>query len=187
MEETPLEKPAKKAGIKIDRVDSGSVPSGGTDGWVNVLKIFNPFGYIAEAYAKTLTYKIECKRLDAEILRIKEQSAIINKVIDNNFKLKTMELENRRAELVATYSIINKELEQLHIDRKSVLEMAQMALKKALENGISIEERTLYQALATEMTKQLPIFGSQANESLKNLIQALPPVNIPQAITDGME
>jgi hypothetical protein len=187
MEETPLEKPAKKAGIKIDRVDSGNVPSGGTGRWVDVLKSFNPFGYIAEAYAETLTYKIDCKRLDAEILRIKEQSAIINKVIDGNFKLKIMELENRRAELVATYSIINKELEQLHIERKIVLEMAQMVTKKALESGISIEERTQYKELATEMTKQLPIFGSQATESLKNLIQALPPVNIPLTITDGME
>jgi hypothetical protein len=186
--ESSNEKHGKKSGIKIEKVDRADMPkSEGGSEWASVLKYFNPLGHIAEAYAKTLTYKLECKRLDAEVLRIKEQSGIINKVIDNNFKLKIMELENRRAELVLTYSTINKELDKLHVERKMVLEMAQMATKRALENGIDIEERKIYQELATEMTKQLPLFGDRANETLKNLIQTLPPMNIPKLITDGVD
>ena len=89
--EKPNEK-QKKSGLKIDKVDgTDTSKSEGDKGWADVLKYFNPLGHIAEAYAKTLTYKLECKRLDAEVLRIKEQSAILNKAIDYNFKLKVME------------------------------------------------------------------------------------------------
>ena len=109
------------------------------------------------------------------------------KVIDNNFKLKVMELENRRAELLLSYSVINKELDKISIERKMVLEMAQRAANRALEDGIDIEERKMYQEMAMEMTRQLPLFGDRANENLKNIIQALPPMNIPKLITDGVD
>jgi len=186
--ENSNEKPGKKSGIKIEKVEMGDMPkSEKSNEWAGVLKYFNPLGHIAEAYAKTLTYRLECKRLDAEVSRIKEQAGIINKVIDNNFKLKVMELENRRAELLLTYSTINKELENLHIERKVVLDMAQMATKRALEDGIDIEERKMFQEMAMEMTKQLPLFGDRANVTLNNLIQTLPPMNIPKLITDGVD
>jgi hypothetical protein len=37
------------------------------------------------------------------------------------------------------------------------------------------------------MTRHLSSFGERANESLKNLIQTLPPVNIPLQLTGGVD
>jgi len=157
-----------------------------TDGkWVPILKAFNPLGAIADAYAKTLAYKIESKRLDVEIKRINEQAAIAHDVIDKSFKLKMEELSHRRIALVGFYQTVNAELERLHIERVKVLEMAQLAQQKAFEAGLALEERQMFKEMSIEMTRELPNFGSKANESLQQLVQALPPVEISPKLLEG--
>lgn len=164
---------------KIDKVDSIESFHKSTDGkWIPILKAFNPFGAIAESYAKTLAYKIETKRLDVELVRIKEQANIAHNVIDKSFRLKITELENRRISLIVFYQTVNNELEKLHIERIKVLEMAQFAQQQAFLPELSIEERKLFAEMSIETTKLLPIFGDKSNESLQNLILALPPVAI---------
>ena len=153
--------------------------------WVPILKAFNPFGPIADIYAKTLAYKIESKRLDIEIQRINQQAGIAHDIIDKTFKLKKEELLHRRIALVEFYQTVNAELERLHIERVKVLEMAQLAQQKAFENGLTIEERQMFKEMAIEMTRQLPNFGSRANESLQKLVQALPPVEISSRLLEG--
>ncbi len=174
--------------IKIEDVKTNAPNDSAKNAhWASIFKVINPLGHIQEAYANTLKYKIECKRLDAEIKRVEEQSKLFHKVIDNNFKLKVMELENRRAELVLTYQTVNNELDKLHIERIKVMEMAELATRKTLESGLSIEDRTLFKELAIELTSQIPAFGDSSNESLKHLIKALPPVNLPLLLTEGAE
>ncbi len=164
---------------KIDPVKPSEEFHKSTGGkWIPILKEFNPMGAIAEAYAKTLAYKIEVKRLDVEIQRINKQAEIAHNVIDKTFKLKMEELSHRRIALVGFYQTVNAELERLHIERIKVLEMAQRAQQKAFEDGLTIEERQLWKDMAIEMTRELPNFGSKANDSLQKLVQALPPVEI---------
>lgn len=164
---------------KIDKVDSVESFHKATDGkWIPILKAFNPFGAIADSYAKTLAYKIEIKRLEVEHVRIKEQAKVAHNVIDKTFSLKMKELENRRIALIGFYQTVNNELAKLHIERMKVLEMAQFAQQQAFLPGLSIEERHIYKEMFIETTKLLPTFGDKANESLQKLIQALPPVEI---------
>ncbi len=146
--------------------------------WGSVLKEITPLGIIAESYAKTLAYKIETKRLDVEITRIKEQSKIFHNMLDNNFKLKMEELRQRRISLMCFHETVDTELHQLHIERETVLEMAQLSQQKAFEPGLSMEERQLHKEMTLELTRQLPGFGGKANETLQKLVQALPPVEI---------
>ena len=56
--------------------------------------------------------------------------------------------------------------------------MAQFAQQQAFLPELSIEERKLFAEMSIETTKLLPIFGDKSNESLQNLILALPPVAI---------
>ena len=153
--------------------------------WIPILKAFNPFGAIAESYAKTLAYKIETKRLEVEIIRIKEQANIAHNIIDKTFKLKMEELQHRRIALIGFYGTVNAELERLHIERTQVLKMAQMAQQKAFENNLSFEERQMYKEMAIEMTRELPNFGDKSNQSLQQLVQALPPVEISPKLLEG--
>lgn len=171
---------------KIEKVDSARDFHRATENkWVGIIKAFNPLGPIAEAYAKTLAYKIEAKRLDVELTRIKEQASVAKRVIDKTFELKMEELLQRRIALVNFYNTVNNELQRLHIERIKVLEMAEAAQKKAFENNLTIEERQMFKEMAIEMTKQLPNFGNSANESLQKLVQALPPVNISPNLLEG--
>ena len=59
-----------------------------------------------------------------------------------------------------------------------VLEMAKMATQKTLEPNLDFEERKLFKEMATEMTGQIPNFGSSANATLQTLARSLPPVEI---------
>jgi len=174
---------------KIEKVDPATAFHQSTGGkWISIFKAFNPLGHLADAYAQTLAYKIESKRLDVELTRIEKQAEIANILIDKTYRLKLEELEQRRVALIGFYHTVNQQLERLHIERMKVLEMAELATKKALESGIDIEERRLFKEIATEMTAQLPNFGDRANESLKTLVQALPPVQIPAALlSDNQE
>jgi len=158
-------------------------PTGGR--WAPILKVFSPLGRIADMYARTLAYKIESKQLDIEIQRINKKAEIAHDAIDKTFKLKMKELLHRRIVLVEFYQTVSAELERLHIERAKVLEMAQIAHQKALENGLTIEERRMFKEMAIEMTRELPNFGSRANESLQKLVQALPPVEISPRLLEG--
>jgi len=112
---------------KLEPVSPSKPPTAPDAKWVPILKAFNPFGAIAECYAKTLAYKIEVKRLEEERQRIIEQAGIAHHVIDKTFRLKLEELSHRRIALVGFYQTVNAELERLHIERIKVLEMAQLA------------------------------------------------------------
>lgn len=155
------------------------------DKWLPILKAFNPLGAIADAYAKTLAYKIETKRLEVEHARIKEEAEVIHDAIGRTFELKMEELQQRRIALIGFYQTVNAELQRFHIERVTVLEMAQLAQQKAFEPGLPIEERQLFKKMSIEMIRELPNFGAKSNESLQKLVQALPPVKISPKLLEG--
>lgn len=168
---------------RIDKIDAAP-PTKETPTWVSILKAFNPFGPAAEAYAKTLAYRIEVKRLELEAERVREQSKPINSEIDKTYKLKMEELQQRRLVLARTFDLAEKQLENLHVERMHVLKIAQAASAKAMEDGVPFEERQLFKELALAATQQLPSFGQNANQSLKVLVKALPPVEMPSRLLD---
>ena len=153
--------------------------------WSGVLKAFNPLGAITECYAKTLAYKIETKRLDVEIERINAQAATYHDVIDKTFKLKMEELQQRRLSLNRFYDSVNKELDYMHIERTKVLEAALFAQKQMMDPKRSIEEKNMFKEMSIEMMRQLPAFGTNSNETLQKLVNALPPVAISPKLLEG--
>lgn len=172
---------------KIDGVNTGMAQFHQTTGgaWLNFFQQINPLGTIADMYARTLAYRIEVKRLEAEQERIKQQAAIAHNIIDKTFKLKMEELTQRKMALVGFYETLNRELERIHIERQMVLKMVQETHQACLQPNISLEERQLYKELTLEMTKELPNFGNQANMQLQNLIQSLPKVDITNRLIEG--
>jgi len=161
---------------KVDPAENFNKSTGGK--WIPIFKALNPLGHFADAYTKTLAYKIETKRLNIELKRVEEEAKIMGDVIEKTFQLKIEELQQRRIALVGFFETVNNELGRLHIERMEVLEMAKMATKKTLGPGIDFEERKLFKEMATEMTNQIPNFGSSANATLQTLAQSLPPVKI---------
>ena len=154
---------------------------------LSVVKAFNPLGPLAEAYAKTLTYRIETKRLASEAKRIQDETRTTNRLIDKTYQLKMEDLRQRRLVLERTFDLAEQAMHQLHIERMKVLEMVQLAHSRALDSDASMEERHLFKDLATEMAKQLPTFGEKASQSLDSLVRALPPINMPAGLLESHE
>jgi hypothetical protein len=171
-----------KSAITIDHVPATNHESNADKSWVGNLKEVEALGVVAVAYANTLAYKLECKRLDGELKRISEQKIIITDIIKKSFELKWEHLRQRKMELDRFYKTLNKQLGDLHIERMQVLKLAEIMTKATLRDGIDSERRGLYKEMAIEFTKQIPIFADKANESLKKLVDALPEVKIPQGL-----
>ncbi|MBP7509469.1 MAG: hypothetical protein KA807_16780 [Prolixibacteraceae bacterium] len=173
---------SKKGGSinKVDPIQAAPVPN--EKGWINIVKAFNPFGAMAESYAKTLAYRIECKRLDGEIQRVKVQAGVIHDALDKTFKLKMEELKQRRLELDRFYDTVQGQLKLLHIERMTVLKMAEKATDMVLAKDTSSSDRILFKELATTIIADIPNFGDKANASLEVLVKSLPRVHMPDRL-----
>ena len=166
--------------VTIDPISAAPLPQ--EKAWINVVKAFNPLGAIAEGYARTLAYRIECKRLESEVKRVETQADLVHDALDKTYNLKMEELKQRRIELDRFYDTVQGVLSQLHIERMTVLDMAKMATEKALANGTASEDRALFKEMATTIIATIPNFGDRANESLDRIVKALPPVSIPDRL-----
>lgn len=175
------EKPRKSGGVTINTIDAPS-PVQGESNWVTVAKTFNPLGFVAEAYARTLAYRLETKRLDAEIQRVKIQAGVIHDALDKTYRLKMEELSHRRLEIDRFYDTVQGELKLLHIERMQVLKMAERASEMAFSKNIPSEHKLIYKDMATELISQLSVFGGKANESLDVLVKSLPSISMPDCL-----
>jgi len=151
-----------------------------TNDWGAILKAVNPLGTIAEMYTKTLMYKVEIKRLDAEMERVKLQSAVTMKAIDATLALHMEELIQRRISMLSVFQTFQTQLEHLHIERKMMLETLAHFTSKIIENGVSIEEKKIYKELTFLVMSQLPQLNDKANLALSELVKTIPVVNIKQ-------
>jgi hypothetical protein len=155
---------------KIEKVES-------MKGWEKVDEIMTPLGAIVGMYSKTLAYRIEVKRLDVEIVRIKEQAAIAHNVINSTYNLKMEELNNRRLEITSFHKTVRLELKNSHIERSQVLMMAMRAQNEAFKSNITIEDKKNLMAHSLALTQELATFGKNAIQSLEKLVQSLPEIN----------
>ena len=147
-----------------------------------MLQKFNPLGALAEAYGRTLVYRLECKRIDAELERVRTQAGVIHDAIEKSFLLNMEDLTQRRVALNRYFDTVQGELGQHHIERMLLLQMAQNATMYMLSPGLSLEERQNCKDLVAMLVSQIPAFGDRANESLQTLVNALPQVKIPDQL-----
>lgn len=175
-----INKKSSGSSSKIDEVKSsvGELQAQNHSGWANIFKSLNVLGTISEAYAKTLAYRVEVKRLEAEQKRIEAQAKIIHDGIEKNYQLKMEELKTRRMELEAFYITLNKELEQTHIERMTILKMAQSLQEQVSLPNISLEERLLFKDFSLECIRDLSNLGDKSTVRLQSVIEALPKIGI---------
>lgn len=171
----------KSGSVTIDAIDAAP-PIQSPKGWATVVKVFNPFGAAAEVYAGTLAYRLETKRLNAELERVKIQEGVMHDALDKTFQLKMEELGQRRVELDRFYDTVQGQLKLLHLERMDVLSMAKMASERALSTDTVTEDRALFKEMAIELVGQVANFGGKANESLEVLVKSLPSINMPDRL-----
>jgi hypothetical protein len=157
----------------------------GGGGFLGFLKVFNPLGAISEAYAKTLTYRIESKRLNAEMDRVRGETRLQASAIDKTYRLKLEELSQRRLHLERFFGTVQLQLKHLHVERMTVLKTAERARELALSPGLALDERRFYLEVVAQTHADLAQFADRANQGLDVLLRALPPVQTPRLLEAG--
>jgi hypothetical protein len=173
---------SKSQSSGIDRIESAPAHPPVEKGWVTVLQKFNPLGALAEAYGRTLVYRLECKRIDAELERVRTQAGVVHNAIDKSFKLNMEDLKQRRLGINRFFDTVQGELGQHHMERMTVLKMAELTTQHMLSPGLSLEERQNCREFVVALTAQIPVFGDKANQSLQALLSALPQVKLPEQL-----
>lgn len=164
---------------KIEKVEQSNILNNEVNSkWLPIIKNLNPVNAISEAYARTLAYQIEVRRLDAEITRVNKQAEVILNGINKTYQVKIEELNQRRIAIEEFFTTVQSELKNKHLERIEILRMAQEAQRAAFNPTYSIEEKKLYLEMFSHLTTQIPLLGQNASAELENLIQALPKVEI---------
>jgi len=129
-----------------------------------------------------LAYRLESKRIDAELERVRTQAAVMHDSIDKTFQFSLESLSQRRLAIERFFDTVQGELGQHHLERMTLLKMAEQATAHMLSPGLSIEERQNCKDFVALLTAQIPIFGDKANQSLQSLLSALPQVKLPDQL-----
>lgn len=171
---------------KIERVEQSIILNNDANSkWLPIIKNLNPMSAISEAYAKTLAYRIEVKRLDAEITRINKQAEIALTAIDKTYQIKMEELSHRRIAIEGFFKTVQNELHNKHLERVEILKMAQNAQSAAFDPQYTLEEKKMYSEMLMQLTAQIPLLGQNASVELANLVQALPKVEIASKLLEN--
>lgn len=172
---TTLQTTSKKRNSKSIEPIHGSPSSNAPAPVIDVGTTFSPWGAIAKAYATTLAYRLECKRIDAEIERVREQADLIHHMVDAQLKARLEELSHRRIHIERHFDTVQQELKANHIERMKIMEMAQEAQKQAMTD-CSQEEKEMWAEMAKNLVAQVREFGTESTKQLDNMVKALPPI-----------
>ncbi len=161
-----------KSGMRIAPVVSASMPA--ENPMSNIFSGINILSAISDAYARTLSYRLEYKRLEVEEQRIEAQAGLIHDQIDKAYRLKMAELVQRRYQLERFYDTVQGDLTQCYVERSTLLEMKQQAHRALLDSGISIEERDQYLEACRILSTDLLSCGARSTLALEQIVRALP-------------
>lgn len=137
---------------------------------IGIVESLNPLGFIENMYARKLSYKLETRKLRNEMESMRVQADLYMRKLGVEYEIRMEQIRLRRVEVEAMLKNGESELERLSITREQVLRLAEGAQKKALADGISIEERDFYAGMSYEYIRQLHVFGESSRKSLKYLL-----------------
>lgn len=164
---------------RIDKIEQSNILNSDVNSkWLPIIKNLNPINAISEAYAKTLAYRIEIKRLDAEIVRVNKQAEIALTTIDKIAQIQMEQLIHRRVAIEGFFKTVQDELHNKHLERLEIVKMAQNAQNAAFDLQYTSEERKMYSEMLVKLIEQISLLGQNASVELENLIKTLPPVEI---------
>ena len=164
---------------RIDKIEQSNILNSDVNSkWLPIIKNLNPINAISEAYAKTLAYRIEIKRLDAEIVRVNKQAEIALTTIDKIAQIQMEQLIHRRVAIEGFFKTVQDELHNKHLERLEIVKMAQNAQNAAFDLQYTSEERKMYSEMLVKLIEQISLLGQNASVELENLSKTLPPVEI---------
>lgn len=175
----PPSKPStnKEKNKLIQDVKSGKALNFDKSGMMGFLKSLNPLQFASETIAQITHYKIQIKHLETEQLRIFEEAKIRHNQIDSALKAGLQLLEERRKSLEMSLEVVAKDLENIHLEKKNILDCISNLVKNISDPELSIEEKKMSNTLMPELTGLLKTLGEQSTVKLdliaKNTQKAL--------------
>lgn len=136
-----------------------------------LVQAVNPLGVIAEAYARTLAYRLESRRIDVELRCMHELARLNHARIDNSYRLAMAKLCHQRQLIDRTFALVEQELGDLRIEREGLRRIAYLFSLKALGDGISSVDRKHLLDAVTETNAIIRECGAQSIIVLAMLVR----------------
>ncbi|HHV6870237.1 hypothetical protein [Haemophilus influenzae] len=145
----------------------------------------NFLGAMVESYTRTLMYRAEIKRIDAQIEQIRLQSEIMHSKLNKAYQIEIEKINTRRAELTALYTTVNNELHNNHLERLELIKLTPILVKELTNAQLSIEEKIMIGDMIKDHSRLIKDIGERSNLSLDKLIDSLPKLEHHKFLIEG--
>ena len=140
--------------------------------------------HVSNIFSKYLSYKLDIKRLNADMNKIKEEAKIRNKMVDDAFKLRMQDIKERRKILDAAHRTIQKDLNNQHIERITYSKVIEGLSSGLTDKELDVEEKKVIRETIKELSNLSIEVGKRGTENLSILaditnqaIKSLPDIN----------
>ena len=154
-------------------------------GVMGFLNSLNPLQLASETIVQLAHYKYRIKVLETEQRRIDGEVHLRHQQIDADLTLALQILDDRRSTLHLSLEGTLKDLEQVHIEKKRIIDCIDNLIANISNPTLSSEEKQLSYATMTILTDSLKVMGEQSSVKLdviakntQKALEAMPNINL---------
>ncbi len=167
---------------QLSNISTSLLPASEATGMVGLLQKLNPVGGLFDAYNRTLEYRAESKRIEAELERMREQAKLAHAYLNNTLKEHIAALECRQAELKSCLQAYGNEQNDRRQNRLELMQHRANTVNAMLSPDLAIEHKQLLVQMVCEIGKQIADVDNKAQQSLDSMLQTLSqPAQLPSA------
>lgn len=138
-----------------------------------ILQQLNPLEHISNAISRICYYKEQCKALELESLKIKEQASLMHLKIDTNFKKAMYELETRRKSNELKLIAAANDFKQISITKSDLIKEISKLVSSICSNDVSLESKKAMNDTLIIMKGMLSNQRSESYEKFKSLLSSI--------------
>lgn len=139
----------------------------------NLLQQLNPLEHISNAISRICYYKEQCKILEVESLRIKEQANLMHSKIDSEFKKAMYELETRRKNNELKLITSANEFKQISIVKSDLVKNISSLVSSICSKEFSLEDKKIMNETLIIMKDLLSGQRSESYEKFEVLLNSV--------------
>ncbi|WP_368888040.1 hypothetical protein [Proteus columbae] len=139
----------------------------------NLLQQLNPLEHISNTINRICYYKEQCKMLEVESLRIKEQANLMHSKIDSEFKKAMYELETRRKNNESKLIASANEFKQISIVKSELVKNISSLVSSICSKDVSLEDKKIMNESLIIMKGLLSGQRSESYEKFEKLLDSV--------------
>jgi hypothetical protein len=124
---------------------------------------------VIDAYSKIVSYRLEGKRLDAEMARVAAQAKVMHHQIDAQYAIQMKTLKQAREELELKAKVVVRHLADISVKRHQIISMMQAA-QKTMHQTTDLKIMEICLESIKVFSSDLKVLGQDSQQSLALLL-----------------